>query len=134
MHILSVWKRIRDWWVDQELQDHFDRALARLDHEIEENQKFNRTNQQLMFLLSQAPMQNAPTEVMQARKAVTRYAYISPKAFMKLGFNSLPFKANETGKVVLNSSFENSTTWIITPLMPEYGVIYGPNLMPGINL
>jgi hypothetical protein len=77
----------------------------------------------LRFLLEQAPMLNAPTDLMGAAHAVTPFAYIHPDTFgMMLRMH-----------VVDKPSYRiapSPTAWIMTTLMPRGRVIYTPNKMP----
>jgi len=90
---------------------------------------------QLRFLLSQAPMLDAPENLSRAAHSVTKFAYIHPKTFGKLT-GSPSGAALQYDKVTSRPYFfvrPSSTKWVITTLMPEKVVIYTPNPMPGIE-
>jgi hypothetical protein len=84
---------------------------------------------QLKFLLSQAPMIDAPTDRFNASRAGSRFAYIHPKTLAKVAggqctiLHSKPY-------VLLSPS---PSRWVSTSLMPEGRVIYTPNPLPGLT-
>lgn len=84
---------------------------------------------QLKFLLSQAPMIDAPVDLFNAGRAVTKYAFVHPKTFEKFTKNAYAPK----GSAPYIQIRPSSTKWVITTLMPENQVIYTPNPMPGIE-
>ena len=90
---------------------------------------------QLRFLLSQAPMLDAPENLSRAAHSVTKFAYIHPKTFGKLT-GSPSGAALQYDKVTSRPYFfvrPSPTKWVVTTLMPEKVVIYTPNPMPGIE-
>ena len=92
----------------------------------------NRALHQIQFLLDQAPMQNAPANLMLAAHAVTKYAYVHPNTYCK--FTNWRFGAlDRTRGVELQSRLisPSPTQWILTSLMPEGRVIFTPNEIPG---
>jgi hypothetical protein len=84
---------------------------------------------QLRFLLSQAPMIDAPTDRFNAGRAVTNFAYIHPKTLAKVAGGDCTIR-HSTPYVILPPS---STKWVSTSLMPEGRVIYTPNSLPGLT-
>lgn len=86
-------------------------------------------NKQLRFLLSQAPMQDAPKDLFTAGRAVTKYAYVNPKTFAKFTSGAYTPKSNAPYIQVRPSP----TKWVISSLMPENQVIYTPNPLPGVE-
>jgi hypothetical protein len=119
MTLTGVFKRIRDWWVDQDLLDGIQKAADEID-------RLDLENQQLRFLLSQAPMQTAPVDLFTAQRAVTAYAYVHPDTFETI----LGRRINAYGGIYPM----RQTRWVQTVLMPKGTVIYGPNAMPGSYL
>ena len=84
---------------------------------------------QMEFLLSQAPMLNAPVDRASCAHSLVKYAYIHPETFYAAtGFQFLNTK--RPGIRVLPSP----TEWLGTELMPKGQVIFTPNLMPGLEL
>lgn len=81
----------------------------------------------LEFLLSQAPMIDAPTSLFQAEHAVKKFAYIHPKTLAKIMMNTFP---NKAPYVIL---YPSPTRWVCTTLMPEGRVIYSSNTVPGLE-
>lgn len=86
-------------------------------------------NRQLKFLLSQAPMIDAPVDLFNAGRAVTKYAYVNPKTFAKFTKGAYAPK----GSAPFIQVRPSSTKWVITSLMPEGTVLYTPNSLPGIE-
>lgn len=86
-------------------------------------------NKQLRFLLSQAPMIDAPADLFNAGRAVTKYAYVHPKTFAAFTKGSYaPLTSAPYVRIK-----PSGTKWVITSLMPEKQVIYTPNALPGIE-
>lgn len=83
----------------------------------------------LKFLLSQAPMIDAPTDRFNAARAVTKYAYIHPTTLAKLATYTCTIKHGQPWITLAPSP----TRWISTTLMPEGRVIYTPNAIPGLE-
>lgn len=77
--------------------------------------------EQLRFLLSQAPLMDAPKSDRDFMNLRVKFAYIHPKTATKVPaiLVSIRQEKNPNGQ------------WILTELMPEGGVIYSPNPMPG---
>lgn len=85
--------------------------------------KLTRRCNQAEFLLKQAPLMNAPSSDFDFMNLRTKYAYIHPKSAGKVPriLASIRQEKNPNGQ------------WILTDLVPEGGVIYSPNLMPGVK-
>lgn len=84
---------------------------------------------QLKFLLSQAPMIDAPTDRFSAGRVVTQFAYIHPKTLAKISGGQCTV-LHSNPYVLLPPS---RTRWVSTSLMPEDRVIYTPNPLPGLT-
>lgn len=85
---------------------------------------------QLKFLLSQAPMIDAPTSRDRFATSRTPFAYIHPKTLAK---NSPDAACNIThGRLVIRVP-GSPTNYVVTSLMPENRIIYTPNPIPGIE-
>ena len=84
---------------------------------------------QLRFLLSQAPMIDAPADLFNAGRAVTKFAYVHPKTFA--AFTKGAYAPKSSAPYVQISP--SRTKWVITTLMPEKVVIYTSNPLPGIE-
>lgn len=84
---------------------------------------------QLRFLLSQAPMLDAPTDLGAAAHSVTKFAYVHPKTFATFTKGAYSPKSSAPYVQIRPSP----TKWIITTLMPEGVVIYTSNPLPGIE-
>lgn len=87
---------------------------------------------QLKFLLSQAPMIDAPKTLGAAAHSVTKFAYVHPKTFAKFAQNPPATQDMHTPATHFYIR-PSSTKWFVTTLMPEDVVIYTPNAMPGIE-
>jgi len=92
--------------------------------------KLNDKCRQQAFLLSQAPMQNAPENAFLAALAVTKYAYIHPMTLAKL-LQVPPVLGNIAPPTW--GFAPSPTRWVATPLMPKGCVIYTPNRMEDFN-
>ena len=84
---------------------------------------------QLRFLLSQAPMIDAPADLFNAGRAVTKFAYVHPKTFA--AFTKGAYAPKSSAPYVQISP--SRTKWVMTTLMPEKVVIYTSNPLPGIE-
>src|ERR1035437_8324776 len=85
----------------------------------------NRVVRRVEFLLSQAPLQHAPTDYNRASCAVTKYAYVHPMTWQK-------FTGDYSATPQVKRISMSPTKWVLTFLMPEGTVIYSPNAMPGL--
>ena len=81
------------------------------------------------FLLSQAPMMDAPDSLERAAHSVTRFAYVHPKTFAKFTRGAYSPKTGAPYVQIRPSP----TKWVLTTLMPEDRVIYTPNPIPGLE-
>ena len=84
---------------------------------------------QLRFLQSQAPMIDAPADLFNAGRAVTKFAYVHPKTFA--AFTKGAYAPKSSAPYVQISP--SRTKWVMTTLMPEKVVIYTSNPLPGIE-
>lgn len=85
---------------------------------------------QLKFLLSQAPMIDAPADRERLAASRTPYAYIHPKSIAKL--SSTAHCAVSHGRSYIK--FPGCPTkYVLLSLMPEGRIIYSPNPIPGIE-
>lgn len=89
----------------------------------------NSTIAVLQFLLSQAPMIDAPRDKWNAARATTRFAYIHPKTLAAIASGECTIRHGKP-YVVLSPS---QTRWVSTSLIPEGRVIYSPNPVPGLE-
>jgi hypothetical protein len=80
---------------------------------------------QLKFLLSQAPMIDAPTDMARIVASKSPYAYVHPKTLAKFV------------KVCIHKPMvqflPSPTRYVVTSLMPEGRIIYTPNPIPGLE-
>jgi hypothetical protein len=83
-------------------------------------------NKQLRFLLSQAPMIDAPQELSRAAHSVTKFAYVHPKTLAAFTRGAYSPQGSEPFIRIRPSP----TKWVMTSLMPENVVIYSQNPMP----
>lgn len=88
---------------------------------------------QLRFLLSQAPMLDAPLDAFSAGRAVTKFAYIHPKTFSKFYFVPIVLFPKTRAFPAYVLVPPSPTRWVVTTLMPEGRVLYTPNALPGIE-
>ena len=103
------------------LRDWSESSPAHVSSKVVENQ--------LRFLLSQAPMIDAPADLFNAGRAVTKFAYVHPKTFA--AFTKGAYAPKSSAPYVQISP--SRTKWVITTLMPEKVVIYTSNPLPGIE-
>lgn len=82
---------------------------------------------QIKFLLSQAPVHNAPETMFQFERAITKYAYINPATLAQI----TKILSYDGGVVQLPT---RPTKWLVSKFMPISGVIYSPNPIPGFKL
>jgi len=82
---------------------------------------------QLRFLLSQAPMIDAPVDVDRLRAARTPYAFVHPKTWARLW----PLTGRRDPSPVGGTTEGSPTRWTVTTLMPEDRVIYSTQPLPG---
>ena len=75
-------------------------------------------NRQLGFLLKQAPILQPPTDLVRIMGISVKYAYIHPTTIARIDPLGLLIE-------------KHPARWVVTPLMPEGGVIFSPNEMPG---
>jgi hypothetical protein len=88
-------------------------------------------NEQLAFLLSQAPIRLAPANLMEAARSVTKYAYLSRRTFLNnIASNVFAVDGRAQRYYTIAPS---PTKWVMTDLMPYGTVIYTPNEMPGMT-
>ena len=125
MSILSV---IHDWWLmpSQPLPPDVPTWTWSNPCHLFEDELISRLgaeNKQLRFLLSHAPMVDAPLDFSLLRASRSKYAYLNPKTVAKYARDliDLPFV-----KVA-----GSPTIYIITSLMPEGQIIYSPDPLPG---
>ena len=84
---------------------------------------------QISFLLSQAPMMDAPDGLERAAHSVTKFAYVNPKTFAKFTRGAYSPKTSAPFVRIKPSP----TKWVLTTMMPEDRVIYTPNPIPGLE-
>lgn len=97
--------------------------------------------QQLKFLLSQAPLIDAPSDFLRRMSgSVTKFGYIHPLTMAKFQSTvetatlvqkrktSKP--ASAAGYITIGSS---PTRWVLTTLMPEDRIIFSQNPLPGLE-
>ena len=85
--------------------------------------------QQISFLLSQAPMLDAPENLERAAHSVTKFAYVHPRTFAK--FTRGAYSPLTSAPYVRIRP--SGTKWVLTTMMPEDRVIYTPNPIPGLE-
>ena len=85
--------------------------------------------QQISFLLSQAPMLDAPDGLERAAHSVTKFAYVHPRTFAK--FTRGAYSPLTSAPYVRIRP--SGTKWVLTTMMPEDRVIYTPNPIPGLE-
>ena len=83
-------------------------------------------NDQLKFLLSQAPMIDWQPDFPQ--RSITPYAYVHPKTLA-----SAPAARWEAPGNSYVTFPPFPTKWLLTSLMPEGRVIFSPNVFPGLD-
>ena len=88
--------------------------------------------EQLMFLLDQAPMLDAPENLERAAHAFTKFAYVHPRTWEQFTCTKIP-PAQPGQKNVPGWIHPSPTKWIFTTLMPQGRVIYSQNLMPRLE-
>lgn len=130
---MSIWTKLVRWWRNQDEIDVLtvlnDVQAAQIRALREDVVSLDRSGSQVLFLLTQAPIMDAPT-TMPFAGVGAKFVYIHPATFSKLMRTSLDFGVLKTS---VCSHGPKSSRWVLTPLLPEGRVIYSANQMPGLE-
>ena len=138
---MSVRSRIEHWlwnylWtrpVADGVKDSFEHQALCAQAERNITNRWRDWAYQFEFLLSQAPMIDAPTDKARLEASRTAYAYISPETFRSFAkFSSEAQCAISHGRSWFTAP-SSPTRYVITKLMPDSRIIYSSNPIPVIE-
>jgi hypothetical protein len=127
---MSIWNELIRWWNNQDEIDSLTLLTELQSRSIRDFQDDVKSKAvriaQSEFLLTQLPITNAPT-IAPFSNVGSKFVYIHPMTFSELMNRPI------SDEISVWSLGPKSSRWVVTPLVPQGGIVYSPNQMPGID-